>query len=121
MNQDLGGSTVDRFIENGAAASRGTRVSSILSPAATITKDEAYSLLVSESDLFSSVKESMNQAVVSELVALERQAGSLDADMLLPRTLSDMIEGYKMYLCTWYRALLVHLFVMMSGTSMDIS
>ena len=130
MNRDLGGSTVDRFIAFGAAASRGAKLSTSvqMSPAAVVmTKDEADLLMQADSDILAAVKGSLNQPVASEVRALERRqlSGSLDVDtedlMLLPRSFSDMFESYKMSLRTWYRGLIIDLFVMLSGNSMDTS
>jgi len=127
MNRDLGGNTADRFIAFGTAASRGAKLSSsnVDSPVSIeIAKEEANLLTQSDTDILAAVKESMNQPVVSELHAMENRGGDAfesDSTLLLPRTFSDTLESYNILFRTWWKGLLIDLFLMLSGSKLDIS
>lgn len=117
INRDLGGETVDRLIAFGAAASRGTKLSmgkSASPPSASaLSKQEANLLTQSNGDILASVKESINQPVLSELHA--RALKRTDGDVLLPRTLADSIESYNIWFRTYCKGLLFDLLLMLNG------
>lgn len=129
MNRDLGGTTRDRFIAFGAAAARGDKLSSNIDLSSTgvasISKEEASLLTQSDSDILASVKESLNQPVVSELHAIEKRrqsnASGTDVGVLLPRTMADNMESLNILLRTWLKGVLVDLLLMLRGGYVETS
>jgi len=119
MNLELGGSTLDRFIAFGSAASRG---SNLVMP---LTYNESEVMTSTPNDTLVAAKASLNRPVASELIADGRANTSKYAfgrnDIMLPRTFADSIETYKMSVRTWWRGFLIDFFVLITGRSVDFS
>lgn len=120
MNRELGGSTLDRFIAFGSAASRGAH---LVPP---LTYKEAENIMNTPNDVMQAAKASLNRPVTSELLAAERakaqKTSCLHQDvMMLPRTYADSFENYKISVRTWWKSLIIDFIVLMSGQSMEIS
>lgn len=120
MNLELGGSSLDRFIAFGSAASRGAH---LVPP---LTHKEAEDITYTPDDVLQAAKASLNRPVTSELLADERAKAKnpsfLRQDVvMLPRTYADSFENYKISVRTWWKSLLIDFIVLMSGQSVEIS
>ena len=128
MNRDLGGSTLDRFIAFGSAASRGSALTideHSLSTKSTriLTREETDTLTTSSTDLLETAKASLNQPVASELFARRRSHQGIVSPnkILLPYSMSDFIRSYHMSMRTWWKGFFVDLFIFLTGVSTDMS
>ena len=119
MNQELGGSTLDRFIAFGSAASRGSKL------VAPLTHKETNAFTSASGDMLSTAKASLNRPVVSELLADEwaknRTKTFPNQYTMLPRTFADSVEAYKISVRTWWKSLFIDFLILVSGKSIDIS
>ncbi len=125
MNRELGGTTVDRFLAFGAAASRGAYLSSMETTFQPFQEVVADILKTPMKDVLAQVKASLNMPVASELLALQRAehdgihqvAVVAKADAIFTRTLLDCFEAYKLSIRTWLRGLFLDVFIFFSGTA----
>lgn len=119
MNQELGGSTLDRFIAFGSAASRGSNL------VAPLTRDETNVFTSASNDVLFAAKASLNRPVASELLADEwaknRTKTHTNQHTMLPRTYADSVETYKISIRTWWKSLLIDFLILVSGQSIDVS
>lgn len=118
MNRDLGGSTKDRLIAFGTAASRGTKLPSHDDRLTMrkISTEEANVFTQSNGDILTEVKESMNRPVASEVHAMEKRRPN---SRLIPFSVLDTIESLNILFRTWYKGLLIDLFFMLRGRLVD--
>ena len=113
VNHELGGTTIDRLLAFGAAASRGSKMqmpdSNTLSAVDVnrFTSDDALAL----------AKKSLNQPVASEILGYTQLAfGKFDPLAIVPRTtLTDVWESLKISLNVWGRGILIDFLVWLSG------
>lgn len=127
MNRELGGTTVDRFLAFGIAASRGAYLSSFATSDEIGAKTSNISTDTPMNDVLAHEKAYLNMPVASELHAQKRaelegiQVSAPHAAIVVRRTLFDYIEKYKLSLRTWLHGFLLDALIFLTGATTDLN
>ncbi len=117
LNLQLGGTTLDRFLVFGSAASRGAILNVCDNP---ITIPEADGI-TDENDMLVKVKADLNRPVMSELVAARQVATAKTSVQHASRrrTNSSTHAKVQMILVTWWKGLFLDLLLVFTRARVD--
>jgi hypothetical protein len=112
LNVQLGGTTLDRFIAFGSAASRGASLE-----VDTIKFEEAEQIVSSTTDLLDEAKSSLNYPVASEMLA-QRQTQYAP---MLTRSFENFWHMYRISLRNWLKSLFLDLLSGSQAAPLELS
>lgn len=119
LNRQLGGTSMDRFLAFGSAASRGVNLTFVLPQISLLEAEE----IVDSNDMLASVKAELNRPVLSEVLARQLSGASTRGELVAmhPSSYSGHVDTYQMILRAWWKGMLLDLAILLSGTKADMS